>query len=232
MQVYRALVLMWRILRFEVSLFFKKINHSKPSCALLCLPLLMLFSCTPEFLNEEELKSFVRDEENGLIKSRKLNGYEIQVSYRSTDLIIAQETGGETSVSKEELDRLTNKYADYYYFTLSLSKNNKEALYQSASGQGQFSDLLQTLSFRMANHVNMTTAERDTIYVADYAFPRIFGMGSSTNLMFVFDKNKVEEDEWIQFNLKEFGLGVGNQNFRFRKKDLDNVPKIDFQEIQ
>ncbi|MEO1049328.1 MAG: hypothetical protein AAFX87_01790 [Bacteroidota bacterium] len=186
------------------------------------------YSCQPGYLNEKELQVYIQDTDNGLSRKKAFKGYEVQVTYRPQDLLIAQETSGKTEVPAQELERLTSKYEDYYYFILSLSRDNKEALYKTGGGYDQFSDMVQTLSFRMASHVNMTTAGQDTIEVADYVFPRAYGMGGATNLMFVFNKKEAEGDEWVQLNLKEFGLGLGNQNFRFRKEDLDEVPKIKF----
>ncbi|MEO1050965.1 MAG: hypothetical protein AAFX87_10065 [Bacteroidota bacterium] len=192
------------------------------------LVLLLSISCVPQSLSEAELQAYVQDTDHGLSKKKQFKGYEVQVTYRPQDLLIAQETRGATALDTEELERLTKKYEDYYYFILSLSRDNKEALYKTGGGYDQFSDMVQTLSFRMASHVNMTTAGSDTIEVADYVFPRTYGMGGATNLMFVFNKKEAEGDEWVQLNLKEFGLGLGNQNFRFRKEDLDNTPKIKF----
>lgn len=188
---------------------------------------LLLVSCSPDYLREEELAEYVLDADNGLTRSVDYNGYQAKVTYRPSDLLIVQETGGVVDIKKQELDRLRKKYSDHYYFILSLSKNNREALYSSGH-YGQFSNLMQTLSFRMRNYVKMTTSEKDTIEVADYIYSRTFGMSRGSNLMFVFSKEEINEDEWLQFNLKEFGLGLGNQNFRFSLEDLKEVPKIKF----
>ncbi|MEM8567077.1 MAG: hypothetical protein AAGF85_11490 [Bacteroidota bacterium] len=192
--------------------------------------ILLIQSCTPSYLTEPELQAYIRESET-LTKTREYKGYQIGVSYKPIDLLIAQELGGEVAGSFTRLTELRKKYENYDYFILSLSKADKEALYKTSGGYDQFSDLVQTLSFRMASYVNLTTAGKDTIEVADYVFPRTYGMGSATNLMFVFNKEKTENDEWVQFNLKEFGMGLGNKNFRFRREDLDQVPKIDFEVV-
>ncbi|MEO1054882.1 MAG: hypothetical protein AAFX87_29885 [Bacteroidota bacterium] len=215
----------------QIHLMIYIIKYAKVTIPVSLLLLLVTISCTPQFLSEKELQAYVQDIDNGLSKKKAFKGYEVQVTYRPQDLLIAQETRGATEVDVKELEKLTKKYEDYYYFILSLSRDNKEALYKTGGGYDQFSDMVQTLSFRMANHVNMTTAGRDTIEVADYVFPRTYGMGGATNLMFVFNKKEAEGDEWVQLNLKEFGLGLGNQNFRFRKEDLDGAPKIKFNGI-
>lgn len=202
----------------------------KPGIQGMVLAIAILFTlnaCSDDFLLESELQAFVLESKH-LSKEREYKGFNVKLSYRPNDLLIAQELGG-NKVSLPELNSLRGKYEGYYYFVLRLSKEDKEALYQSQSVSGQFSDLVQTLSFRMSNYVNMTTSGKDTIEVADYVFPRTYGMGGATNLMFVFNKADASQDEWVQFNLKEFGLGLGNQNFRFKREDLENAPHIKFQ---
>ena len=167
-------------------------------------------------------------EENGLTKSSVSEGYQTKIVYKPTDLLVAQELKGVPVPGEDKVGELREKYGQYHYFVLSISKGDKEVL--TGGGPG-FGELLQTLSFRMGALVNLTTASRDTIPVADYAFQRTFGMSSATSLLFVFPREELKEDEWIQFNLKEFGLGLGNQNFRFSANNFKNVPEINFNKI-
>jgi hypothetical protein len=111
---------------------------------------------------------------------------------------------------------------------MSLSSNDKEALHQIASDQ--YSDLVQTLSFRMSNYVTLTTSVNDTIPVGDFMLNRTYGMSNSTDLLFVFNREKTKDTDWVQFNLNEFGLGIGNQRFRFDMHTLENVPEVAFKD--
>lgn len=197
----------------------------------LIVVLFSIMSCNQDYLTKEELNRYVLDEGNGLIKKETVKGYQIQVTYRPTDLLILQELGGNTSANPHELERLIQKYKDYRYFILSFSKDNKEALNNSGDSYGQNAELIQVLSFRMGSYVNITTSNHDTVFVADYIYPRTFGMNYATNLMFVFSKDKIKENEWLQFNLKEFGLHLGNQKFRFSVRDLEKTPKIKFESL-
>ena len=185
-----------------------------------------LFGCSaPEYLSSEDLNKFILNADNGLIQQSDVNDYSIEVMYRPTDLWIQQETGGENDEKK--LSSLRSKYDRYYYFIVNLSKNNKEAL-QVDGAFGQYSELVQTLSFRMNNYVNLTTSSQDTIQTADFILNRTYGLSNATSLLFVFNKEKAKDKDWVQFNLNEFGLGIGNQRFRFKIKDLEEVPHMNF----
>jgi len=187
-------------------------------------------SCSaPDYLSKEELNDFLMDESNHLTVKQQLKDVTTSVTFKPTDLLILQENGNSTKIDSVELKRLKNKYANYYYFVLSLSKNNEEAEYQTGGDFSKYSDLVQTLSFRMGQYIDMTTNAGDTIPVGDYIYPRTYGMGNASMLMFAFNKDKAKDKEWIQFNLKEFGLGIGNQNYRFKVNDLESVPKIKFE---
>ncbi|HEY9047244.1 MAG TPA: hypothetical protein VIN08_15170, partial [Ohtaekwangia sp.] len=143
-----------------------------------------------------------------------------------TDLWVYQEIG-KHKATPEQIDTLRKKYSQYLYFILSLSANNKEALHQAASDQ--YGDLVQTLSFRMNNYVTLTTSVNDSIPVGDFMLNRTYGMSNSTDLLFVFSKEKAKGKDWIQFNLNEFGLGIGNQRFRFEMRDLEKIPEVTFE---
>jgi hypothetical protein len=174
----------------------------------------------------DELTQFVNDPDNNLIQHIESRGFAITVSYRPTDILVQQEIGDEV-VESGFIESSRAKYRDYYYFILSLAKNNSEVL-TPASGLDQYSELVQTLSFRMGQFVTMTTSGTDTISVADFMLNRTFGMSSSTDLLFVFSKEKSKNADWVQFNLNEFGLGTGNQRFRFKVKDLESSPQLRF----
>lgn len=193
------------------------------------ITMLVLSSCSArEYLSPEELETYILNEENQLKKTVEVSGYKIEVVYRPTDLFVHQEIG-EEPVDIKPLDHLRTKYNSNYYFIVSLSKNEKEALQEVEGGMDQYSSLVQTLSFRMGQFANLTTSLHDTIPVADAMLNRTYGMSKTTDILFAFSKTGASKSDWIQFNLNEFGLGIGNQRFRFKCADLENVPQINFE---
>src|SRR5690606_20695983 len=127
-------------------------------------------------------------------------------------------------------DSLRNRYSNYYYFILSISKNDEEVLHLLDDFKS-YGQLVETMSFRMQDYVTLTTSDRDTIPTGDFMMNRTYGLGSSTDLLFAFNKEKSKNDDWVQFNLREFGLNLGRHSFRFSVEDLENVPSLKFQLI-
>jgi hypothetical protein len=185
----------------------------------------IMFACEQkEFSSVDELSKFVADPKHEFTQQAESNGVKITLAYRPTDLLVAQELG-ESSKDVAAIDNARKKYGQYYYFILSLSANNTEALTPSNSGD-KYSELVQTLSFRMHDYVTMTTSASDTIPVGDFMLNRTYGLSQSTDILFVFNREKSNDQEWVQFNLNEFGLNTGNQRFRFSVKKLEDAPHL------
>jgi hypothetical protein len=179
-----------------------------------------------EFSSPDELNKFIADPEHDLKQTNELNGYKVTVTFRPTDLLVYQEIGDQHPTAAA-IDSARKKYNSYYYFILSLSHGNREAL-NPADGLTQYSELVQTLSFRMNDYVTMTTSQSDTIPVGDFMLNRTYGISSTTDILFVFNKEKAKGNEWVQFNLNELGIGLGNQRFRFKVEDLEQPLTLQF----
>jgi len=190
------------------------------------LVMLVSFSCTPSHMDKQSLTAYLATEENGTAVSKESRGFNLTVTYRPTDLLIDQELGANYSSEKEDV--LRKKYASYAYFTLQMEAAGRDVLYGTSINQADFNEKLQTMAFRIRDYVNLTTSAQDTIPVADYAFPRTFGLAKSTSMLFVFNREDIAHKEWASFNLNEFGLKAGDQRFRFKLSDLEKIPKLKF----
>lgn len=188
--------------------------------------LVCLVSCVKDFKSAEELQTFIADEDNGLTKSKRVGDVTIKVTHRPTDLLVDQELNGE--VSEEVVKKLRNKYSKYAYFTLSLSAQNKEVEAYQVSDQGSFGSRVQQLSFGMTDVVELHTNTKDTVAVADYVYQRTFGIGNSSDMLFAFERDELKKSQWIQFQLDDFGLGIGTNRFRFKTKHIQNPPQLKY----
>ncbi len=182
----------------------------------------MFWSCSPpEFLDHRDLQSYLLDSKNGLIRINEVDSRKISVQYRPNDLIIDQELNG--SFDAELAKDIKARYENYIYFILDLQVGEQNALYASGSA---FSERLNTLSFRMAEHVQLTTSNRDTIPVADYIFQRSFGLSNSSTLLFAFNNKDLMGSDHFTLHLNEFGMGTGRQRFKFETEDIKKTPKL------
>ena len=187
--------------------------------------LLLLISCKHNPQSIMELEQYVMDEASGLIQSTQYGPVRMQMIYRPTDLLVAHDLSSISEADNSKAQTIRERYNPYLYFVLDIEQEEQNVLYKR-NNQQEFSQLLQNLSFRMGNYVQMTTSEHDTIPLTDFAYPRLYHYGGSTQVMLVFDRDKLQQDEWIQLTLKDIGLGTGRQHFRFQMKDIDNTPNL------
>ncbi len=186
-------------------------------------------SCSEKELLAEDLTAYVADIDNGLRKSENTNGLILDITYRPTDLIIDSQFKNR-SIAQSVLDTLREHYSGYYYFIFSLSTlDNQEVLRPNQFSFGEYSELLQRMSFRMHEYVSLASSAGDSIPLSDYMLENTYGLGSANTLLFVFSKKELSKDAtWIQVNVNEFGLGAGNLRFRFSIENLEQCPSIDF----
>ncbi len=171
--------------------------------------------------------SFLKDESNGYIQHKNINGYDFTVMYRPTDLLVEQEL--ENSNDNKQVKQLREQYGEYLYFNLSISKNNKELLSSIPKDLSQFSGLVNQLTFEMDSKVCLLNLQKDTIQLLDFVYPRLYGMSNSTTMMFIYQKEiRKMNTEYLIFSLKDFGLSTGRQQFKFKTNNILNQPKINF----
>ena len=188
---------------------------------------LFFAACSSQFNSAEDLQSYISKEKNGLIQSKEIGNMAIKVAHRPTDLLVNQELSNQ-DYTQEEVTKLREKYNQYAYFTLSLSAGGQEVEAYNVNGQGDFGSRVQQLAFGMSDKVELHTNARDTITVADYVYQRTFGIGNSSDMLFAFKREELKSSNWIQFQLDDFGLGIGTNRFRFKTKDIENAPKLKF----
>ncbi len=188
-------------------------------------------SCEKEAMSERELLAFVQKDENGLEKNRKSGNASIDLTYRPTDLLVAQELSIADRENDSIINQLRNKYDKYFYFVLSISVDEDEILSSNMWHSGQFGEMVQKLAFRMGDYIQLHTSEQKSIPLADYVYPRMYGLSKSTDMLLVFPKEEIQEAEWIKITLKDFGLDIGNTHFKYNMDNLISCPKIDFRQL-
>jgi hypothetical protein len=198
-----------------------KVNKAGGVKAAILWIVILLYACAPDPLNEQELIQFLNDESNGLRKTEKVGNQQVSVTYRPVSLLVSQSVADPADTV--EVAAAFRKYNPYYYFTISFSADEREAL---SPRHPNYSELVNVMSFRMHGYLNMTIPSRDTIPLADFVLNRSFGMAGSTDLLVVFSKDKTRDQEWVQINLQELGLGLGTQRFRFRTADIESCPLL------
>ncbi|MGP1994260.1 hypothetical protein D9V96_020435 [Zobellia laminariae] len=185
-----------------------------------------MFSCKQStFDSPEELMSFVVNPENGYRQERSVNGIDISITYRPTDMLVQQELS--KGDGKEKVDSLRAKYIKYMYFNVSLGKNGQEVLNGMAGNSNKFGTMVNQLAFGMREKVHVFSKTKDTVELADYIYPRLYGMGGNTSMLFVYPRDKkLLKNDFFNITIEDIGLNTGEVGFKIPVKPIKNEPVL------
>ncbi len=195
---------------------------------LICTGLVFCISCTPKkFDTKEALWEYLKDPKHEYLQAKTINGVDFSLVYKPTDLLVAQELGKEASPAK--IDSLRKKYGAYLYFNISMSKNNQELLSNVAGDQQQFGAMVNELAFGMEQKVHLYTPQKDTIAMADYIYPRMYGMSRATSILFVYPKEEnIMNSEYCTLVIEDLGFYTGEVKFKIPTEIITNQPQLEF----
>ena len=112
---------------------------------------------------------------------------------------------------------------------MSSSKNNQEILNGLARDKQKFGQMVNDLAFNMDQKVHLYTPEKDTLAMADFIYPRMFGMSNATVIMFVYPRTeKYMQANYLNFTIEDLGLDTGELKFKVKTKPLVQEPHLTF----
>lgn len=194
----------------------------------MALLVLVAASCQKNFTDEAEMQAFIADQSNNYSSSKTVNGIDFTIQYRPTDLMVKQEAGDSPSV--DLVNKLREKYKQYLYFSVMMRGSQGELLNYVAGDKTKFGKMVNTFAFDFNNKAHFIISQRDTIPMADFVYPRMYGMGSETTILIAYPRNKVvhSNSDHAHFIIEDLGLETGDISFKIDLDVLQNEPKLQF----
>lgn len=199
---------------------------------LIAISLVFISSCSSKnFDTKEALLSYTTDKKNGYHQTKSVNGYDFSLLYKPTDVLVQQELSEDISQDQieEKVKELRKKYHNYLYFSLSISKNDREILSTTPKDRNEFGAMVNQLAFGMREKAHLFTQSKDTLEMIDFIYPRMYGMSRSTDILFVYPRNheQLEEDN-LSFTLEDLGTYTGEVKFKIPTDIINNEPVLSF----
>lgn len=191
--------------------------------------LVLTVGCSNEkFISLNELSKYPLDESNGLYKKIERNGVIIEVIYKPTDLILAQEID-DAGYSKNQIDSIKKKLDHFHYFTIRLSRNGKEMTNTFVSDPEKLQQAADYLSFRIGSDLKLIHGN-DTIPTTDFMHMRTFSASSTSDVLAAYKYSiNLKGNVSILFDDNFFNTGVNR--FDFRASDIGSIPSLDLNQI-
>ncbi len=216
------------MLSFRVNKIRCHPARSRKISAAITVSFILITGCINKTFNtEQELWNYIKNEENGYIQHKNINGYDFTLLYKPTDLLVKQELSDLKNAKK--ISALRKKYNQYMYFNLSMSKNNKELLSMAPHNRNEFGAMVNQLAFGMGNKVHLYTQKKDTLPLLDFVYPRMYGMSQSTDILFVYPRDKKYlKNEYLNFTVEDLGIYIGEVKFKLSVDKIKNEPVLTF----
>jgi hypothetical protein len=218
-----------KVLNKKLDVISTERSMKRRGISLMIVPLLIfIFSCNQKTFNTETaILAYIQDKTNGYTQQKTINGVDYTLTYRPTDMLVKQELGD--SIFQKNIKQLRNKYGKYMYFNLSMSANNQELLSVVPKNRNEFGAMVNQLAFGMNDKVHIYTPSKDTLELADFIYPRMYGMSRATTIMFVYPRDeKTLNEEYLNFTIEDLGLYTGEVKFKLLTDKLINEPELAF----
>ena len=173
---------------------------------------LLLLNCK-NTVSEKNLDKYILDSQNGLIKEQENNGIKISMVFRPEKL-----------VSFKPESKLVN--TSNLYFLLRISANGQNIL--NINDSKRRLDLQQKLSLEINDYIKVQNSKMQIQELEGFNYSQTSEMTPFTDILLVINKKKInyEKTEYVNFIMKELGLGIGNIELKFKKNDIEIIQNI------
>lgn len=203
------------------------------------LLLVVTTSCTTKVESKEFLK-WLSEEDNGLVKIKKSNGFEIKMKYLPPAYFVSRELialdlKNQTIDKMAVADSIKKEFSRNIYFLLHIDndttivRENADVMFRDIYNYGDYKSRIYKYNFDINEDIELL--KNDKVYHPVLSsFENHYGLEGGRNLLLVFTPQKDESefsaisDLEVIFNDEE--LGIGTTHFRFDKSDIENIPEI------
>lgn len=180
------------------------------------ISIMLVTACNTQINNKYELQQYSGDSNNGLIKEEKKGNIITTAHYIPYQLMFREPLDNGRIKSS-----IIHTNPSKIYFSVHFSKDGKELLTQL--NMDMYSEILQTLSFRMTPFVSIRTDDGHELSPLDCFFQQTYGFSSNNELLLIFDSAEILKSEKYDLSITEFGLGIGDLTYSFLSKDIEKL---------
>lgn len=185
-----------------------------------------LSNCAKEEMQPAELVQWVQAPENGLRKTKTLNGVQFTIQYQPLDFTVANEIK-QQAIREDQYLRRKAALGDLqrFHLTLDVAEGSTDIMHFGAGNERAYQDRLHYFSFGLRHDIQL---ECDgTRYPCKlFHFERSYDIGTHRNFVlgFAVPNTSDSKDLTIVVDCKPFATGP--LKFKIRKEDIQRIPKI------
>lgn len=175
--------------------------------------------------------------ENGLVKTKYVNGIELKVKYLPSEYFAYLELSDKNNFSQQQKDSVLKLYEHSISFVLSLGPDERkekgpDIMYHSLTTYKEYSQRVCDMNFFMSEYITLKADEKEYRPVLSQ-MENVYGLDSKRNIILVFvpdekGDNSLKESDALEFKYEDEQFQLGTNYFLFKRKDIKNIPAIKF----
>lgn len=198
---------------------------------IISLASLMLCGCQQRIKNSTIFFEWLNDPQNGLVKSKKVDGMEITVKYLPPEYLALKELRGKYEADKAK--KLKVQYEKSLTFLLTFKptdKNEVDIMFRGIRDKQGYDQRLMSLSFEMEKYISLKI--KQTSYPPLLStLEQTYGTTKHRSVYLVFGGENLDiikkDNLWdIVFEDNIFETGI--HHFQFNRDNLLNLPELSF----
>lgn len=205
----------------------------------ICLPL--IFSSCSFFNSEKEPGDYMKwmnDEDNGLIKSKHINGLVFTVKYLPADYMTYQELKSSTPNAASK-DSLLKQYQNSLFFLLIIHPDDeikanagKDVMYLGVKDPKEYQDRVMQMNFEMKEYVSIELNDSSSYTPVLTNMENTYGLSNGRSILCVFSPYKSIQEfnnsNTIDLIWDDEIFQSGRNHFVFDSKDFLSLPRLKF----
>ena len=205
--------------------------------SVLCFALLFACGSSGEVNSEEAYVKWLNNEKNGLIKTKYIGELKLTVKYLPPDYVVYREVkSGSKKYSKEEKEKMLAEAKNTRTFILTIGpderkKGTGDIMFYNVKGEEDYTFRAEALNYNMDKYVYIGTGKishAPKLHVLE----NTYGLTTHRDVYLVFADDDEKKDllkaDTLDFVFNDEIFGTGISHFSFSRKDLNNVPAINF----
>ncbi|MDP2684160.1 MAG: hypothetical protein Q8P20_03820 [bacterium] len=184
--------------------------------------------------SEKEFFFFINDKENGFIKKQDANGFELVVKYLPPTYLAYLEAQKEIGNGNflDQYNRLLPEFlsAKTFILTIDPGLNISDPTYYNVGDLSDYKERIQEMNFNMKDHIYILLGNGKKIFPLSTSMENIYDLQTKKTIYLVFPDNDniLSKADLLDFVFEDTFLNTGINHFQFYKKDLDNLPELNF----
>jgi hypothetical protein len=199
------------------------------------LIMLWLASCQDKIESMKSLYGFINDPDNGLIKTKTIEGIKLTVKYLPAEFLALRETRELETKNKGTYDSLLNVYKKSHTFMLSIASQedtvSNDPMYEGLRDYNEYRERAISMNFNMSDYVSIRTTTQEFAPVLS-SMENTYSLRGQRNIYLVFTdesgSGELMRDNQIDFVFNDDIFQTGINHFVFQQENLQRLPAINF----